>query len=105
MSHDPEHVEEHVRTCIIIFLSLMVLTAMTVWASYLDVPTTAAIAIALCIAGVKATLVILYFMHLVSEKKLIYYTLALTVCFFLGLIFLPLLGAQDIIRIVITKEY
>jgi cytochrome c oxidase subunit IV len=105
MADDLEHVEEHVRACIIIFLSLLVLTGFTVLASYLDVPKPAAITIALCIAAVKATLVLLYFMHLVSEKKLIYFSLALTAFFFVGLILLPILGVHDVIRIIMIKGY
>lgn len=105
MEKDSNHIEEHVRACIIIFLSLLVLTSLTVWASYLEVQPAAAVAIALCIAAVKGTMVILYFMHLISEKKLIYFALGLTAFFFLGLILLPVLGAHDVIRILIMKGY
>lgn len=105
MVPDREHIEEHVRACIVVFLSLMVLTGLTVWASYLEVPTPAAITIALCIASVKATMVLLYFMHLISEKKLIYFTLSMTAFFFLGLILLPILGLHDVIRFLVTRGY
>ena len=105
MASDLEHVEEHVRACIIIFLSLLVLTGLTVMASYLEVPTPAAITIALCIAFVKASLVVMYFMHLISEKKLIYFALSLTAFFFVVLILLPIAGFQDVIRVMITKGY
>jgi len=105
MGHDTEHLEEHVRTCIVVFLSLLVLTGLTVWASYLEVPTPAAITIALCIASVKATMVVLYFMHFLSEKKVIYFTLSMTAFFFLGLILIPVLGVHDVIRMLILKGY
>lgn len=105
MTQDLEHVEEHIRACIVVFLSLLVLTGLTVWASYLEVPAPAAITIALCIAATKGTMVGLYFMHLISEKKLIYFALGMTVFFFLGLILLPVLGVHDIIRLLITKSY
>ena len=49
-----------------------------------------AITIALLIASVKGGLVASYFMHLVSEKKVIYATLLLTVIFFAALMALPL---------------
>ena len=44
---------------------------------------------ALIIASIKGTLVACFFMHLLSEKKLIYAVLALTVVFFAFLIWLP----------------
>jgi len=47
------------------------------------------IAIALAVATTKGTLVALYFMHLIDEKKLIYWTLALVALLFMPLIFLP----------------
>lgn len=105
MTHDVEHLEEHVQACIVVFLSLLVLTGLTVWASYLKVPTAAAVTIALCVASVKGTMVVLYFMHLISEKKLIYFALSMTGFFFLVLILLPVLGVHDIIRILIIKGY
>ena len=52
--------------------------------------TWAAIVVALFIASIKATLVASFFMHLISEKKLIYSVLILTVVFFLVLLFVPL---------------
>ena len=46
------------------------------------------VAVALFIATVKAFLVAGYFMHLISEKKMIYGILVATVFFFAGLMFL-----------------
>ena len=48
-----------------------------------------AVAVALFVATIKGALVAGYFMHLVSEKKLIYAVLALTVVFFVALLALP----------------
>ena len=53
------------------------------------------IAVALFIATGKAFLVAGYFMHLVSEKKMIYGILAFTVFFFAGLMFLTLYSLGD----------
>ena len=61
--------------------TLAVLTVVTVGVSYLDVATHIAIGIALAIASVKAGLVAAYFMHLVSERAIIYYILGLTMIF------------------------
>ncbi|PPR20881.1 MAG: hypothetical protein CFH39_02043, partial [Alphaproteobacteria bacterium MarineAlpha10_Bin2] len=49
----------------------------------------AAIVIALCIAGVKGGLVAAFFMHLKGERPLITYCLLMTAIFFFGLILLP----------------
>ena len=45
--------------------------------------------VALLVATIKGSLVACYFMHLVSEKKLIYAVLVLTVVFFIALLALP----------------
>jgi len=54
-----------------------------------------AVTIALFVAIVKGSLVAGYFMHLVSEKKLIYAVLALTVAFFVVLLALPVLTHEN----------
>jgi hypothetical protein len=48
-----------------------------------------AVALALLVATVKGSLVACYFMHLISEKKLIYAVLVLTAVFFIVLLALP----------------
>lgn len=88
-------VDKHVRTYIIVFVSLMALTLVTVAVAYLHLPTGAAIAVALLIASVKGSLVACYFMHLISEKKLIYAVLVFTVIFFLAVLLGPLLTNLD----------
>ena len=89
--HDPAEIDRHVRVYITVFVTLMVLTIVTVAISYLHLPIHYAIMAALLVAGVKGSLVACYFMHLISEKKLIYWVLALTVAFFLVLLALPAL--------------
>jgi cytochrome c oxidase subunit 4 len=56
-----EHVVS-IRIYIAIFLTLMVLTAVTVWVAFIDLGMMNNVA-AMTIAVVKATLVILFFMH------------------------------------------
>ena len=90
-------VDKHVRVYILVFVSLMALTLITVAVSYLHLPLAAAIGVALLIACVKGSLVACYFMHLISEKKLIYWVLALTVAFFVALLLIPTLTAMDIV--------
>ena len=88
--HSPEEIKREIRVYIAVFFSLAVLTGATVAARYLfDLPMWQAIAIALAIACVKGFLVAGFFMHLLSEKKLIYSILALTVIFFAALLWLP----------------
>lgn len=82
--HDnsPEAVRKEVRRYMMVFGALMVLTVITVFISYLPLPTWQAIALGLFVATVKGSLVAAFFMHLLSEKKLIYAVLILTVFFF-----------------------
>lgn len=89
MSADPEEVKKHVKIYLIVFAALMVLTIVTVAVSYLDLPTPTAIALGLSIATVKASLVACYFMHLISEKTIIYSVLSITAFCFIVLISIP----------------
>ena len=74
------------RTYYVVFLALMVLTAVTVGVSFLDLgPLNNVIMIA--IAGFKATLVVLFFMHVRYDTKLI------PVVIFSGLFWLVILFA------------
>jgi cytochrome c oxidase subunit 4 len=82
-------IDRHVRVYITVFVALMVLTIITVAVSYLHLPMAGAVTVALLVATVKGSLVACYFMHLISEKKLIYAVLVLTVVFFAALLALP----------------
>jgi cytochrome c oxidase subunit 4 len=94
--HHAIDIGKHVRTYMIVFGSLLVLTVVTVAVYHLHFSVPVAIALALTIATIKAALVACYFMHLISEKKLIYGVLTLTVAFFLALLLLPLLTTGDV---------
>jgi cytochrome c oxidase subunit IV len=80
--NSPEYVAREKRKYLIVFGMLAILTVITVLVNRLDVPKGTAIAIALVIASVKAGLVAAYFMHLISERRLVYAVLGLTVFFF-----------------------
>jgi len=84
-----EDVRKHVRIYISVFVALMVLTVVTVAISYLHLNVGTAILLALVVATIKATLVAGYFMHLLTEKRLIYVTLIITAVFFIVLMALP----------------
>src|SRR5688500_13155265 len=88
-------IDKHVRVYITVFLALMVLTIITVAISSLDLSVPMAVTVPLFVAVVKGSLVAGYFMHLVSEKKLSYAVLAVTVVFFVVLLALPVLTTSD----------
>jgi len=87
---DHADIDRQVRTYIAVFLTLMALTVITVTISRLHLPVHAAVTIALVVAIVKGGLVASYFMHLISERKLIYWVLGVTVAFFFAVLLLPL---------------
>lgn len=87
-------IDAHVRRYLIVFGALMVLTVVTVGVYYLDLSVPASIALALFIASIKASLVACFFMHLISEKKLIYSILLVTLAFFIALLFLPFMTSM-----------
>jgi cytochrome c oxidase subunit 4 len=89
--HSPEQIRKEMRVYLTVFLGLAVLTAVTVYACYgLKLPVHTAIIVALIIASIKGFLVAGFFMHLLSEKKVIYGVLILTVVFFIFLMTLPI---------------
>ncbi len=87
--------DRHVRVYITVFVALMALTIITVAISRLHLPVRIAVTVALLVAIVKGSLVACYFMHLISEKKLIYAVLLLTVAFFAALLALPVLTVHN----------
>lgn len=88
--HSVEEIKKETRTYILVFVALAALTVVTVAVSYLDLSFAASVVLALIIALIKGSLVAGFFMHLISEEKLIYSVLVLTLAFFLALMFLPL---------------
>ena len=89
------HIDKHVRVYITVFVALMVLTIVTVTVSRFHLPVPIAVSVALLVAIVKGSLVACYFMHLISEKKLIYAVLMLTAAFFVALLALPVVTVND----------
>ena len=72
-----------------------ILTVVTVAVSYLDVSFIEAFFIAMTVATIKGSLVLGYFMHLISERQMIIWILAATAISFLILMFLPLISITD----------
>ena len=87
--HSVEEIKKETRVYLIVFVALAALTIITVAVSYLHLTGWRAIGVALLIAMVKGFLVAGFFMHLLSEKKLIYSVLILTVVFLAVLLWVP----------------
>ena len=88
-------IDKHIRTYITVFVSLMALTIVTVAISRFHLPVHIAVTVALLVAIVKGSLVACYFMHLISEKKLIYAVLIVTAAMFVPLLALPVLTHRN----------
>lgn len=95
-AHPADHFSHHVRRYLFVFYALLFGTIITVAASYIPFGNRAInIGVALFIASGKAFLVAGYFMHLISERKMIYGILLFTAFFVIGLMFLILLSYGD----------
>lgn len=89
---DPEHHQAHIVTpfqYVLVFATLLVGTGLTVLAAYFDMGPLNPI-IALFIASFKAVVVILFFMHVYFQSKLIKMTVAAGFFTFLVLITMTL---------------
>ena len=93
--HSAADIDRHVRVYITVFVALMALTIITVAISRLHLREPIAVTVALLVAIIKGSLVASYFMHLISEKKLIYAVLVLTTFFFAVLLALPVVTHSD----------
>jgi cytochrome c oxidase subunit 4 len=90
--HDnsPEAIRKEMRRYLYVLGALAVLTVITVAISRLHLPTHEAVILALIVATIKGSLVAAFFMHLISERKLIYAVLVITIFFFGMMIWVPL---------------
>ncbi len=94
-SHNPQEFQHHVKRYLFVFYMLIIGTVATVAASWMHIDSVAiTVAIALFIAAIKGFLVAGYFMHLISEKKMIYGILITTAFFFTGLMYLTIWSMQ-----------
>lgn len=84
-----EEMKKHVKGYWVIFAALLGLTGVTVAISYIHLPHTLAVLLAIFVATIKASLVALYFMHLIDERKVIYWVLAVTFLMFGVLLVVP----------------
>ena len=75
-----------VKIYITIFLALLVGTTLTVFAAFVDFPWQFNTVVALTIAVAKATLVVLYFMHVRYSSRLVWVIMA-SALFWMGILF------------------
>ena len=99
MANHAEDIQKHVRTYLVVFGALAALTVVTVGISYMHLATPAAVSLALLVAIIKGSLVAMFFMHLISEVRAIYWLLGLTVCFFVVLMFIPSGWKEDLVTV------
>ena len=97
MSNDMNH---HIKIYKKVFVALLILTAATVGVSYYDFGGIIwlAVGVGLFIAFIKGYLVASNFMHLNNEKSTIYWTLIMTVVFFIVLFFMPIIWEKDTLK-------
>jgi cytochrome c oxidase subunit 4 len=74
------------RIYVVIFLALMLGTGLTVFAAFHDFPGPLNAVVALTIAVIKATLVVLYFMHVRYSSRLIWLVIG-SALFWLAIMF------------------
>lgn len=85
--HEAEHIRAHVKVYMLIFGMLILGTIVTVAISYVDFGAAwKNITIGLIIATIKASLVAGWFMHLISEKRMVHAILVVTGFFFAVLV-------------------
>jgi len=80
-----EHIVS-IKVYLVIFLSLLLGTTLTVFAAFYDFPWQFNTIIALTIASVKATLVVLYFMHVRYSNRLVW-VIVISALFWMGILF------------------
>ena len=94
MSDDIQH---HISVYKKVFVALLILTVLTVLASYVEFGGIVwlAVGVGFAIAGFKGYLVAANFMHLNDEKPIIYQTLIGTLFAFIILFFMPMIWHND----------
>jgi caa(3)-type oxidase subunit IV len=93
----PVDFNRYVRLCGVIFLVVLCTTSAMIATSFshLGEGWTLKVTLILAIAAINAFLVAGFLMHLLSEKKLVYSVLGLTVAFFIGLVGLTIWATSN----------
>ena len=74
-----------IRGYLAVFGTLLVLTMATVAGASLNLSESTHVLVAVSIAAIKAALVVMFFMHLKSEKPMVFWPLGLTAFLFVAL--------------------
>ncbi|MDA0711620.1 MAG: cytochrome C oxidase subunit IV family protein [bacterium] len=102
MASNPEEIRKHQKLYLLIGCILLIFTGVTVLMTTIDLGTPGVgaldITVGLAIATFKSSLVALIFMHLNSEKKLVYKVLLFTFIFFAGMMTLFVMAKMDPIK-------
>jgi len=99
MASSAAEVKEHVRSYLYVFAALLVLTVITVAVAMFHLNTALAVTIALFVASIKGSLVACKFMHLTTERGMLYWILALCALFFIVLLLLPILTIEESVHL------
>lgn len=91
MADSPEEIQKHVKTYIIVGVTLIICSFLTVVVAWI----TPSVTIGLAIATFKAGLVAFIFMHLNHERPTIYKILLFTFFFVIGLMLLTITALYD----------
>ena len=83
------NIKKEVHGYLVTFISMVALAFIIVGISYLHLSWIAAAVLTISVALVEAAIAACYLMHLIAEKKAIYFVLILAVIFFLGLLLIP----------------
>lgn len=95
-----EDIRKHLKVYYMVFGALAVLTVVTVAVAelhFLTVPQ--AICVALIVAAVKASLVACYFMHLISERGMVFWILGICAFFFIVILLIPVVEIGESVGI------
>lgn len=84
MEEHKQHIVEYL-TNIYVWIGLAILTIVTIWVSEFDLKMLT-VAVALGVATVKAVLVLMYFMHLKFDSKILTAMVVVTMIVFLSMI-------------------
>jgi FtsH-binding integral membrane protein len=99
LGHADEHPVDfasYVRRCVYVFVAVVCTTSLMIYVSFLpNYGWPAKVTLILAIASINAIIVASVLMHLLSEKKAIFTTLAFTVFFFAGLMGLTMWALHD----------
>ena len=87
----PQDIQKEIKKHLVIYLLLLLLTAVNFFLSRMHLSAVQTLIGVLSIALLQGSLVACYFMHLMSEKKIIHFVLLLTIIFFGVLLSLPIL--------------